>query len=166
MRNILGARLSRLVKENAYSKGKVVSLGVEIASHQSELKTMRKSFKTAQESVLRTERLIAQLSGIDVAQIRPIQSMPRVMQGKHGEFRREIVRLLKEANGPVRTSELMRVLIEEFQLPISTVEERTRAREKLRGPLLIMQKRGAIRRLPSPDAQGYGVWEWVGNDSP
>jgi hypothetical protein len=125
MGNILGARLSRLVKENAYSKGKVASLGVEIASNQLEIKAMRKSLKTAQESVLRTERLIAHLSGIDVAQIRPIQSMPRVMQGKHGEFRREIVRLLKEANGPVRTSELMRVLIAEFQLPISTVEERT-----------------------------------------
>jgi hypothetical protein len=162
MGNILGVRVSRLVKENAYSKGKVANLEREIAAQKAALEALHKQLRAAQESVLRTEKLIAQVSAIDVETIRPIQSTPRVIQGKHGEFRREIVRLLKEAKGPVRTSELMRVLTVEFQIPRSTVEERVKAREKIRGPLHIMQKKGVIRRLPSPDAQGYGVWEWIG----
>jgi hypothetical protein len=159
---MLGVRVSRLVKENAYSKGKVASLEREIAAQQSLLETMHNQLRAAQESVLRTEKLIAQVSSIDVATIRSIQSTPRVIEGKHGDFRREIVRLLKEAKGPVRTSELMRILKVEFQIPFSTTAERQRAREKIRGPLHIMQKKGVIKRLPSPDAQGYGVWEWIG----
>jgi hypothetical protein len=148
MGNMLGVRVSRLVKENACSNGKVASLEREIATQQTELEALHRQLRTAQESVVRTKKLIAQVSSIDVATIRSIQSTPRVIEGKHGDFRREIVRLLKEAKGPVRTSGLMRILKVEFQIPFSNIEERQRAREKIRGPLRVMKKKGVIRRLP------------------
>jgi hypothetical protein len=165
MPTLLGERLNRLIKENAYAKGKCMTLEAEITHLQQALKAKRKTLQAAKVAVARTEALIPRLSAIDPVLIRSIRSMPRTMQGKHGEFRKELVRLLQEAAGPVRTSDLVKVMAVTFQMPVSTSPERQRANSLVRRPLLTMLHKGAVRRLPSPDAQGYGVWEWIAGES-
>lgn len=83
------------------------------------------------------------------------------MTGAHGEFRKELIRLLKEADGPVYTDTLVVFLATEFKLPMTSQDDRTRARSLVRRPLQIFARNGAVKRLPSQADKLCGLWQWM-----
>lgn len=109
------------------------------------------------------DQKITTASTIDTSQIRPIRSTPRPLNSKHGAFRRELVRVLKKAGGPVQIGDLVRHMADVFDLPMDTQDERVRARDSVRRPLNLFRLKGAVIRLPSrPDSQ-EGMWCWAEN---
>jgi hypothetical protein len=104
---------------------------------------------------------IGTLSAIDPAGIRPIQSTPRVISGERGEFRCEMIRVLKEANGAVGMRALVRHMVTTFKLPMETPKDRKRAGYLVRRPLNIFRAKGAVKRLPDHPDTGEACWMWI-----
>jgi hypothetical protein len=164
MVNYVGTKLSRLIKERAYTAGSLPimedaerNLEAQLAAAKSKIQVMRKRLAELDVS-------ITELSAIKPSEIRPVRPIPRKLTSKHGAFRRELIRFLKEADGAVETSDLFKHMIEKFNMPYDTSAERRRTRDLIRRPLYTFEELGAIMRMPTTSSQGYGVWVWLDND--
>lgn len=163
MANYVGVRLSRLIKERAYTAGRCTQLNSKLTGLKKEAAQCSKDLKRAEAKVVELDRMIATASAIDPADIKPIRSTPRLIDSKYGAYRRELIRVLKEAGGPVKVSDLIAHMATTFNLPMNTSKERTHARDSVRRPLNIFKEHGAVIRMPShPDTQ-EGVWCWTDN---
>lgn len=163
MANYVGIRLSRLIKERAYTAGRCTQLNSKLSELKKEAAQCSKDLKRSKAKVVELDRMIATASTIDPADIKPIRSTPRQPDNKHGAYRRELIRILKEAGGPVKASDLVTHMVATFNLPMSTKEERTRARDSVRRPLNVFKTHGAVIRMPSHPETLEGVWCWTDN---
>ena len=138
-------------------------LRAEEGKLSAKLKQSRASIRTAVARMLAVDTAIAQLSAIQPKDIRSIRQTPRMEGRKHGDFRRELVRVLKEADGPVWGKELIRHMAYTFNLPMDTFEQRTRASYLVRRPLNVFKEKGAVERLPTGGNNTEGLWRWRHN---
>ena len=127
MANYVGIRLSRLIKERAYTAGRCTQLNSKLSELKKEAAQCSKDLKRSEARVVELDRMIATASTIDPADIKSIRSTPRQSDGKHGSFRKELIRVLKEAGGPVKVSDLITHMVATFNLPMSTSSERAPA---------------------------------------
>lgn len=163
MANYVGIRLSRLIKERAYTAGRCTQLNSKLSELKKEVAQCYKDLKRSKARVVELDRMIATASSIDPSDIKPIRSTPRQPDRKHGAFRRELIRILKEAGGPVKSGDLITHMVAAFNLPMGTREERTRAYDSVRRPLNVFKTKGAVIRMPSHPETLEGVWCWTDN---
>lgn len=161
MANYLGPKLSRLVRRRAYLAGEIVGREKRVAELRSRLTAEEKAVQDAKDHLQALDVEIERESALDVADIRPIRATPRTMDGKHGQFVRELIRLLKEANGPVDMENLVEPMALRFSIPFSTGEERKRAGYLVRRRLNKLREYGAVHRLPTVPGRRTGVWRWI-----
>lgn len=162
MGNRLGAKLSRLIRERAYLSGTLPGLQERVNILRADLKAANAALKVGSARLEELDAAIGVLSAIDPAGIRPIHSTPRVMSGEHGEFRRELIRVLKDAEGVVGMRALLRHMAATFSLPLETPTDRTRAGYLVRRPLNHFRMMGAVKRLPNHPDTGEACWMWIG----
>jgi hypothetical protein len=161
MGNVLGTKLSRLIRERAYLSGALPGLQDRVSDLRADLKAANAAFKAGSARLAELDAAIGSLSVIDPAVIRPIQGIQRVMSGKHGEFRRELIRVLKEAEGAVGMRTLVRHMSAAFSLPMETSRDMRRAGDLVRRPLNIFRAKGAVKRLPDHIDTGEAYWMWI-----
>jgi hypothetical protein len=161
MGNLLGTKLSRLIRERAYVSGALPGLQERVSDLRADLKAANAAFKASSVRLAELDAAIGALSVIDPVGIRPIQGIQRVMSGKHGEFRRELIRVLKEAEGAIGMRTLVRHMAAEFSLPMETRRDMRRAGYLVRRPLNIFRVKGAVRRLPDHPDTGEAYWMWI-----
>lgn len=161
MANRLGTNLSRLIRERAYLSGTLPALEVRVSTLRADLKAANAALLAASSRMAELDAAIGALSAIDPVDIRPIRSTPRVMRGVHGEFRRELLRVLKEADGAVGMRDLVRHMATTFCLPMGTPADRERAGYLVRRPLNVFRSKGAVRRLPEHPDTGEACWIWA-----
>lgn len=162
MANHLGAKLSRLIKERAYLAGSIPSTQHELEGIQSMLEAKSSELSQKMERLTELDRRIVELSAINVADIRAIKAMPRVMNGEHGSLRREIIKILKSFDEPVSSGALVEHIAAMFGYPMDTVQQRAKARKYVRDPLNLLKKHGVVVRHPSLNGSTQGRWQWVG----
>lgn len=155
--------MSRLVRERAYLSGSLPAIETEVADLRAKLKAARATLKAATDRIQVIDTSIGQLSVIQPSDIRSIRRTPRREGSKHGEFRRELIRVLKEASGPVWTGDLVRHMADAFDLPMDTVEDRDRASYLVRRPLYVFKNKGAVERIPTGTPSSEGLWRWCGD---
>ncbi|MEQ1706557.1 MAG: hypothetical protein ABL867_11395 [Rickettsiales bacterium] len=163
MANHVGTRLSRLIKERAYAAGRCTQINSKLLELKKGVAQCSKDLKLAKAKVAELDRMIASASAIDPADIKPIRFTPRQPDSKHGAFRRELIRILTEAGGPVKVSDLIAHMAATFNLPMSTGAERERASGLVRRPLNVFKTKGAVMRMPSHPETLESVWCWTDN---
>lgn len=161
MGNPWGTKLSRLIRERAYVSGAIEPLQQEITDIESALASAKAKHAEHLARLQHLDEQIIQLSTINPQEdIRPIRKLARVTQGEYGSFRRELVRLLKEADGPVSVGYLVDRMANMFHLPLETAADRKHSMDLVRKPLNIFRRRGAVERLPTRPGERQGVWRW------
>lgn len=163
MANHVGTKLSRLIKQRAYTAGHRDLLCANRVKLQDELARLNQEIQRDEAMIADLDGKITAISAINTSYIKPIRSTPRRQEGRHGEFRRELVRILKEAGGPVNSGAILQHMVKAFNLPMSSAKERNRARELVRRPLNVFKGKGAVIRLPSTPDSLEGVCCWTDN---
>lgn len=161
MANYLGSRLSRLVRRRAYLAGDITKLEEQIADLQCELAAAEQAVANAWAELATLDSEIEAEPGLEVNDIRAIRAIPRATGGKHGEFVRELVRLLRDADGPVDMEDLVAQMASRFSVPISTGVERKRFGGLVRRATNKLRKKSAVVRLPAEPGKTTGVWRWI-----
>lgn len=128
---------------------------------RSDLEAAERVVRDAKEELRGLDGEIDALSTIDVQDIRPIRATPRTTGSGHGEFVRELIRVLRAADGPVDMADLVREMASKFGVPFSTPEERRRAAYMVRRRLNELREKSAVVRLPTETGRRTGVWRWI-----
>jgi len=169
MANHFGTALSRLIREHAYRAGDLKKLERQEAAARERLndatRTLRAVKQRRRDTLARLDQLnveISNLAVIDTALIRAIRDTPRLGHFEHGEFTSELVRLLKGLNRPAPTRSIVGAMVACFGFPFDSPAERDAARRRVVERLRVLAKKGAIKRLHSPDSNKEGCWIWVG----
>lgn len=168
MANYIGAKLSRFIQQRAYVAGEIerldkleVELSAIISKARKDMRVAKQAALVFRERVCCLDEQIQQLSAIDPSDIRSIRSMPRKTAGEYGDFRRELIRLMKESGGALTMSEMVGHMAKLFKMPLITSEDRVRATYLVRRPLNHFRQLGAVERLPSLPGTIEGVWRWI-----
>ncbi|MBK7649207.1 MAG: hypothetical protein IPJ12_19115 [Betaproteobacteria bacterium] len=121
--------LCRLIRERAYSSGKLALLDQEEAELENIFVQQRQRFR---EIRLAKKKLIAQLANLDAEitqqlpvdpeDIRSIRNTAR-FGSKHGSIVRSIVRMQMAQPAPVRTTDMVKELVQEFGWPYASNED-------------------------------------------
>lgn len=165
MANYLGNRLNRLVRERAYLSGELPRLEAAVRKAQAQLEKETACLNQMLARIDDVDQSIRQLSEIDPSCIASIRATPKTGAGQFGDLRRTLIDILKEKNGPITTVEIIQRMAPVFGWNLATVKGRQTAREAVRKPLRIFQKRNAVERLPShltANQRNCGVWRWIG----
>ena len=139
MANLIGSKLSKIIKARAYLSGSLPVIQKQIEELQFRLNSKFNKLNQGLKQLKELDIKIAELSAINVEEIRPIKAMPRKMVGAHGSFRRELVRVLQTYHEPVATGVLVKHMAEKFGLPLETHKERVAVRDAVRRPLNIFK---------------------------
>ncbi len=165
MANLLGNRLNRLVRERAYLSGELPRLNEAVRKAQAQLEKEMASLNQMLVRIDDVDQSIRQLSGVDPTCIASIRATPRSGLGQFGDVRKTLIDILKQKDGPITTVEIIQRMAPVFGWDLTTTNGRQFARESVRRPLQIFQKRNAVERLPShltANQRNCGVWRWVG----
>lgn len=179
MANIFGQELANLIRDCAYSQGEIDRTMAQITRLRAEkneleerLASVSKELAAAEEGLLETEekvvvlreRIAEKAPRLPLDDIRSILSTPKTGDWEWGKFNREMIRVLKHANGkPISTSDLMEHCAKHFGI----VDQRTasgssKLRDAVGRRLREMAAKGAVERLPGPTASAPAYWVWVG----
>lgn len=161
MANRNGNTLNRLIKEHAYLAGSLPAIQLKIDVLRSSLEASIERLNKGNDRLVELGNMISEMSEINLAEIREIKANTRRSNGAHGSIRRELIRVLQSADKPLSSGALVQYMAELFGYPMTTVEERIRARDMVRRPLNIFRTHGAVIRHPSIDGSTQGRWEWV-----
>ena len=165
MANYLGNRLCRLIRERAYLSGELPRLEAAVKKAQAQLEKETACLNQMLARIGDVDQSIHQLSCVDPTCITSIRATPRRGLGKFGDVRKALIDILKQKNGPITTVEIIQRMAPVFGWDLTTANGRLFARESVRRPLQIFQKRNAVERLPShltANQRNCGVWRWVG----
>lgn len=165
MANLLGNRLNRLVRERAYLSGELPRLNEAVRKAQAQLEKEMASLNQTLARIDDVDQSLRQLSGIDPACIASIRATPRSGPGQFGDVRNTLIDILKQKDGPITTVEIVQRMAPVFGWDLTTKNGRLFAREAVRRPLQIFQKRNVVERLPNhltANHKNCGVWRWIG----
>jgi hypothetical protein len=163
MARYISLDLARLIRDRAYTSGEIEKAARKAQALRSELAIVEAQHAQAKAELADIDARLKDYPSIKPARIRVIKGRPRRLKLTHGAFTREMVRYLREANGPVSTYELRIHLSEVFGIQEgTTLAEREWFRKKVARRLRHIADKGALQRLHNPDANDIGVWVWIG----
>lgn len=163
MANHIGTRLSRLIRERAYTAGALPEIDKQVKTIKAELSAARKKAKAARARLEYLDQEITRLSAIEPVDIRAIRATPRIMKGKHGDFGRELIRILKEEGGVLEMRQMVKHMAATFGFPMNTADERERVGYLVRRRLNVFREKGAVERVPTEASNAPGLWRWKQN---
>ena len=165
MTNLIGNRVSRLVRERAYLSGELLRLEQAVRDAQERLDAQKVCLNRMLARIEDVDRSIRQFSGIDPTCIASIRATPKTGLGQFGDLRRTLVDILKEKKSPITTVEIIQRIGPVMGWDLATAHGRKKAREAVRKPLQIFKDRMVVERLPSHETahrRNCGVWRWIG----
>lgn len=161
MGNRLGNKLNRLIKQRAYLSGEISVLESEADVIKAQADAKARELTDANAKLAEIDGLITELSSINPDDIKVIRQKRRRVKGVHGGLMLELIRMLKEADGPLDTRAMVSQIVKKFSFPMSNAAERRSARASVNGPLNKLKKFGVVVRHPSSPDSAAGRWEWV-----
>lgn len=165
MANLLGNRLSRLVRERAYLSGSIPAYKQEVDHAQRVLDGKIALMNQALAALECLDQQIGTLSRLDPNEIAAIRATPRKNQIPRGDIRLTLIDMLREKAGPMTMVELVRRMASTFGWDLSTTRGRRYARDSVRGSLRYLRGKGAVERLSdhlSMNGITCGIWRWIG----
>ena len=172
MANPLGNKLSRIVRDIAYTKGDVLMQKNAAEKAMEQLKQAAAEFKAARSGIRRAEARLAELRATlgehtDIAadDIRAIRHWPKLPTTAYGKVIKELVRYLQEAGEPCCTGDIVTHLATKFGMPIGTNPERVETSCSIRRRLRKLVQQGAVARYPEEtvlDGHSVAYWHWIG----
>lgn len=165
MANLIGSRLSRLVRERAYISGSISNLKKDVEQAEANLSAKMRRLDLVLQRLVEVDQQITALSDIDVSEIAAIRPTPRVGKREHGALRRTIIDVMSNGR-PMRTVDLITLMAPIFEWDLSTLKGRKYASNAVCDPLYRFKARGLVERLPdvrSDTGQLCGVWRWIGS---
>ena len=171
MANPLGNKLSRIVRDIAYTKGDVLMQKIAADKAMEQLKLVAAEFKTARSAIRRSEaHLVALQTALgeqtDIAtdDIRAIRHWPKLPTTAYGKVIKELVRYLQEAGEPRSTGDIVTHLATKFGMPIGTNPERVETSCSIRRRLRKLVQQGVVARYPEEtvlDGHSVAHWHWI-----
>ncbi len=164
MANLIGSRLSRLVRERAYISGSISNLKKDVEQAEANLSAKMRRLDLVLQRLVEVDQQITALSDIDVSEIAAIRPTPRVGKREHGALRRTIIDVMSSGR-PMRSVDLISLMAPIFEWDLSTLEGRKYASNAVCDPLYRFKDRGIVERLPdarSDTGRPCGVWRWIG----
>jgi hypothetical protein len=159
MANYLGVPLARLIRQRAYQAGEISRVGervgvllenVQRIQRELEIEQARKA--SLESRLQETDRKIESFATyLDVNDIRSIRPTPRSGQFQHGDLTRFLVDLLKSTEKPIPTSLIVQTAASYFGFAMTTAEERDQSSRRVKQPLKVMSRKGAVKRLHDRD---------------
>lgn len=177
MANHLNPELSQIIRDISYGNGTLYKLRGLIKRLQFEKARIEERLKQLPlelaEAEAEMQRLIVETGRVQkrakekypklsIEDIRPVVPTPKRGDWTWGEFKRELIFVLKAAQGkPVSTKVLVEHCVIRFGLPTSTIEERRFLRSVVRKPLRQLAAQGAVERLHNPNPSAIAYWRWI-----
>lgn len=179
MANSISPELSQVIRDISYTKGvlrklrgRLKSLNWEKAHIEERLKQLPLELAEVRAEI---QRLVAQTKvtkekakdkypTLPFEDIRPVVPTPKRGDWRWGDFKREIIYVLKAAQGAlVSTRFLFDHCVIRFGLPTATNDEREFLRHAIRKPLRQLVALGAVERLPNPtpNPNALAYWRWI-----
>lgn len=165
MARYIGAELSRLIRERAYTSGALKRTKRSITQLNRELLELREKEKEIAVRLAKVDTALGKFASIEPARIRAIAANPHTSNLPRGVFTRELVRYMRDRERPVSTFELEQYLFGVFGISPQAAKEKERLHRKVRKCLRVISAKGAIKRLHDPesrDGKTVGLWLWAG----
>lgn len=178
MANYLNHELCRIVRDIAYGKGQARKIKWLIVRLNREQKKIEERLAQIPLELEEAERVLKAIEGdlnisnekardkfpwMPLHDIREIVPTPKTGNWEWGDFKRELIHVLKEANGrPISTRQLVDHCSARFGIEEVRTAHGGKLREAVSKRLREMAAKGIIRRLPSPSASAPAYWVWVG----
>ena len=169
MANPIGYRLSRIIRQRSYAAGELEIIEEKIRKSQvalHEVQTAHKALlKEQKQLVTRLAELDAELvqrSEIEPSEIYARRQIPKRYSDRHGSVVATLVELLKNADAPLTTTQIVDIMAERFALPRTTPNERRYARKWVTTKLRVLVKKGAVVPLHDLTDNLTGLWRWTG----
>ncbi|HEX8962314.1 MAG TPA: hypothetical protein VF801_04865 [Rhodocyclaceae bacterium] len=154
-------KLAILVRERAYVSG-ARSQAEHRVQHGRQV--LAEAEAELEKIVARIAELDAQIkkAELDPEEIRAVVYTPRTGGFSHGKFTLAMVNLLREADRPLKTSEIIAHMIETFGFPYTTPKDKDETRRRVVKRLRVISDQGAIQRLHDTSDNKEGIWMWTG----
>jgi hypothetical protein len=162
MANPWGTKLSRAIRERAYSSAAVERMEKRVEALLAELASARSDLDAAKEYLANLDQKITTLSAINVSEIRQINKIPKSGLFKHGELATAIVRVLKDASVPLETPRIIIMVARMLDLPIDSSKDWADTRLRIKKQLQAYARKGVIERHHNLHASKIGSWKWGG----
>lgn len=169
MANYVGATAARLVRRLAYAKGSLAELTrltdhaqAKLSTAASGYKRLRSQCRDVRQHISALEAELSTVSTMPTAEIRAVEARPRRSGQIHGTIIAELVRLLREAERPLTTNEIVLAMANRFTISLETPKARKATRRTFTSKLRMLIRKGAVERLHDPDGSDEGRWLWIG----
>lgn len=169
MANPIGYTLSRIIRQRSYAAGELKIIEERICQSQAalhEAQIAHEALLTGQKQlVTRLAELDAELiqrSEIDPSEIYARRPIPKRYTDRYGSVVATLVELLKAADAPLTTTQIVSVMADKFALPQTTPNERRYARKWVTAKLRVLVKKGAVVPLHDLTDNLTGLWRWTG----
>jgi len=167
--------LARLIRARAYLSGeisrneqKAADLNQELAALRERQLALQKEIEDQQSQRVAIDATIRkEAPSIDPNDIQSRKLTPRRVPGRHGDFIKLMITLLKDSPG-ISTIEMAKLLAPDFETPEGTPEGWEALRRRVKNVMNVLRDKGAVARLPSkPSPTGHKVacWKWIGDDA-
>lgn len=179
MAKYISNELARIIREVAYSQGrtrKIYGLITRLKNEQQRIEARLAAlpaeiaeveealnFALAEVEALRAEAK-EKAPSLPLHDIRSIVPTPKTGTWEWGDLKREIIAVLKAANGkPLSTSQLMEHCAIRFGIVDQPLPNGgSKLRDAVGRPLRSLAVIGAVKRLPGPNPSAPAFWVWVG----
>ena len=172
MTNHLGNKISRIIRDIAYTKGELATQKQIADKAHEQLRQAAEQFKAARAVIRKAEQRMSELreslaENIDlpVGDIRAIRSWPKLPTTSYAKVMKELVRYLQAAGEPKSSEEVFDHLSTMFGMPVSTYKERVYTKCSIRKRLRLLVTKGVVARFPEEnvlDGQSTAYWHWIG----
>jgi DNA repair exonuclease SbcCD ATPase subunit len=175
--NYLNHELSQIIRDIAYGKGRTQKLRGLIQRLKSEQAQLEERLRQLPQEISEAETALAEIvakvqetkkkaqhkyAGLPIEDIRAVIPTPRQITWHHGEFKRELVSVLRSANGPVSTRQLMDYCSARFGIVEIQGTKRNKLRDQVSRRLKEMVDKGWLQRLEGPHPTSPAYWLWIG----
>lgn len=178
--NYLNRELSKIIRDISYGNGELKKLRGLITRLRHEKEHIEERLKQLPQEIAEAEaemqRLLVETGRTEkkakgkypklpIEDIRPTVLTPKRGDWNWGDFKREIVVLLKAAQGkPVSTNTFIDHCVIRFGLPNATIKDREILRNAVRKPLRQLVEVGVVERFNNPNPSALAYWRWIGLD--
>lgn len=156
-------KLASLAKALAYRKGDFASLEKREDELVHALEEVRRKKGEAEQGIQQLSALIEAFK-LDPADVRHIRTTPRKTGSVHGLFRGTLVKILKEARGPITTAKILEAVRERNDTRINLPLSQRDALRKISRDIRTMRSFGVVVRYDSGSGNQPATWLWVGED--
>lgn len=178
MANYLNPELCRIIREYSYTEGRAVRIDRLIRSLKAEqkrcetrlaeitplLEEANVALEEAKEQVKQVAKTLEKRAPrLNRKLIRPIVPTPKIGGAKWGDFKREMIQLLKDGDGQaISTKQIMDHFATKYGIPRDTPPERESLRQRILRRLEELAHKGAVQKQKAPDGSQWAYWLWVG----